>query len=110
MSGKVIILTFENMRLSQDGSGRLTVRFDSAHKSVNLLNTAMWQDLDLLLESVERDPSVEQLVFRSDKSSSFLAGWGGECSGCPNGSGSDRLWNFCCKGVASAAMRQDRWE
>ena len=74
MSGKAFMLTLENQRLEQDDSGRLTVSFNSAGKSVNLLNNAMWRDLDSLLESVERDPSVEQLVFRSDKSSSFLAG------------------------------------
>ena len=68
------MLTLENLRLEQDVSGRLTVSFNSAGKSVNLLNNAMWLDLNSLLESVEHDPSVEQLVFRSDKSSSFLAG------------------------------------
>jgi 3-hydroxyacyl-CoA dehydrogenase/enoyl-CoA hydratase/3-hydroxybutyryl-CoA epimerase len=68
------MLTPENMRLSEVDSGRLTVWFNSAGKSVNLLNNSMWRDLNSLLDSVDRNPSVEQLVFRSDKSNSFLAG------------------------------------
>lgn len=63
-----------NIEMTRDEHGVITAVMNVADQSVNILNQKTLQDLEQLLETVERDTSAKAVVFKSGKESGFLAG------------------------------------
>lgn len=68
------MITLEHMQVSRDKRGRVTASIDHVGIKVNVLSESLWQSIERLLDEVDRDPSIEQLCFRSGKSTSFIVG------------------------------------
>lgn len=61
-----------NLKIEQDGIAVLT--FDLPDRKVNVLTTAVMDELDRLLDDLARDGKIKALIFMSGKESGFIAG------------------------------------
>jgi 3-hydroxyacyl-CoA dehydrogenase/enoyl-CoA hydratase/3-hydroxybutyryl-CoA epimerase len=65
---------YRNLRVERDKPGVMTVVIDMPDRAMNVLDEGLLRDLDSLVTSLENDPALSLVVFRSGKESGFLAG------------------------------------
>jgi 3-hydroxyacyl-CoA dehydrogenase/enoyl-CoA hydratase/3-hydroxybutyryl-CoA epimerase len=65
---------FNHLRIDRDGRSVVTVTFDVAQRSVNVLDEGVLGELDAAISRLERDRTIRLIVFRGAKPSGFLAG------------------------------------
>jgi 3-hydroxyacyl-CoA dehydrogenase/enoyl-CoA hydratase/3-hydroxybutyryl-CoA epimerase len=66
--------TFEHLRIDRDRRGAVTVTFDAAHRSLNVFDEPMLRELDQVVKDLEQDETAKIVLFRSSKTSGFMAG------------------------------------
>lgn len=66
--------SLSNLRVMHEPRGVVRVDLDLPGRTYNVLNSAVFSELDELIGDLERDPAVRLVVFRSGKESGFLAG------------------------------------
>ena len=70
----MISLQGHNFHVTGEPRGVVTVAWDVPQRSVNVLNQAVFAELQTLLAELESDPTLRLVLFTSGKDSAFLAG------------------------------------
>ncbi|MBX3436088.1 MAG: hypothetical protein KF861_01260, partial [Planctomycetaceae bacterium] len=66
--------SYEQLKVERDARGVLHVAIDLSDRSVNVFEERLFLELSDVIGSVETDPSIRLVVFRSAKEIGFMAG------------------------------------